>query len=275
MDLLRREVRRGGEAIDLQPREFQLLEFLLRHAGQVVTRTMLLEGRLGLSLRPANQRDRRPYQPSALEDRSRVRTAFAAHGARCRVPAGRLRVRRDRDATPYALAHQRAPGHVGLRRAVRRVGARAVLFHLLVDARLSRAADERDDSGRDRRAARAVRAARRERARRRDRGARAARRREPVRVSARGRARPAARGQLALSAAGARRAGRPVARLRQAGGRRREHTRSRGADPRRPRPASSRRPRHPRARADSSSCSRARRSMGSRSRWRSRSQGAC
>ena len=44
MDLLRREVRRGGQPIDLQPREFQLLEFLMRHAGQVVTRTMLLEG---------------------------------------------------------------------------------------------------------------------------------------------------------------------------------------------------------------------------------------
>ena len=44
MDLLRREVRRAGKAIDLQPREFQLLEFLLRHVGQVVTRTMLLEG---------------------------------------------------------------------------------------------------------------------------------------------------------------------------------------------------------------------------------------
>jgi two-component system OmpR family response regulator len=44
MDLLRREVRRAGKAIDLQPREFQLLEFLMRHAGQVVTRTMLLEG---------------------------------------------------------------------------------------------------------------------------------------------------------------------------------------------------------------------------------------
>ena len=44
MDLLRREVRRSGRAIDLKPREFRLLEFLLRHAGQVVTRTMLLEG---------------------------------------------------------------------------------------------------------------------------------------------------------------------------------------------------------------------------------------
>jgi two-component system OmpR family response regulator len=44
MDLLTRRVQRAGRAIDLQPREFQLLEFLLRHAGQVVTRTMLLEG---------------------------------------------------------------------------------------------------------------------------------------------------------------------------------------------------------------------------------------
>ncbi|MBU3079341.1 winged helix-turn-helix domain-containing protein [Sphingomonas quercus] len=44
MDLLSRKVRRGPRAIDLQPREFRLLEFLLRHAEQVVTRTMLLEG---------------------------------------------------------------------------------------------------------------------------------------------------------------------------------------------------------------------------------------
>jgi two-component system OmpR family response regulator len=43
MDLLSRTVKRGGEAILLQPREFRLLEFLMRNAGQVVTRTMLLE----------------------------------------------------------------------------------------------------------------------------------------------------------------------------------------------------------------------------------------
>jgi two-component system OmpR family response regulator len=43
MDLLSRSVFRGGREVDLQPREFRLLEFLLRHAGQVVTRTMLLE----------------------------------------------------------------------------------------------------------------------------------------------------------------------------------------------------------------------------------------
>ena len=44
MDLLSRQVTRGERGIDLQPREFQLLEYLLRHCGQVVTRTMLLEG---------------------------------------------------------------------------------------------------------------------------------------------------------------------------------------------------------------------------------------
>ncbi|MDE2199366.1 MAG: response regulator transcription factor [Rhodospirillales bacterium] len=44
MDLIRRTVCRGGTRIELQPREFQLLEYLMRHADQVVTRTMLLEG---------------------------------------------------------------------------------------------------------------------------------------------------------------------------------------------------------------------------------------
>jgi two-component system OmpR family response regulator len=44
MDLLSRQVKRAGQKVDLQPREFRLLEFLMRHAGQVVTRTMLLEG---------------------------------------------------------------------------------------------------------------------------------------------------------------------------------------------------------------------------------------
>lgn len=43
MDLLSRQVKRAGVTIALQPREFALLEYLMRHAGQVVTRTMLLE----------------------------------------------------------------------------------------------------------------------------------------------------------------------------------------------------------------------------------------
>lgn len=43
MDLLARTVTRAGKSIDLLTREFQLLEYLMRHAGTVVTRTMLLE----------------------------------------------------------------------------------------------------------------------------------------------------------------------------------------------------------------------------------------
>jgi len=43
MDLLAREVTRAGQHIELQPREFRLLEYLMRHQGHVVTRTMLLE----------------------------------------------------------------------------------------------------------------------------------------------------------------------------------------------------------------------------------------
>ena len=43
LDLLTRTVRRGDKVIELLPREFQLLEYLMRNAGHVVTRTMLLE----------------------------------------------------------------------------------------------------------------------------------------------------------------------------------------------------------------------------------------
>ncbi|RPI78986.1 MAG: DNA-binding response regulator [Desulfobacteraceae bacterium] len=43
MDLITREVLRGGSRIDLQPREFTLLEYLLRNAGRVVSKTMILE----------------------------------------------------------------------------------------------------------------------------------------------------------------------------------------------------------------------------------------
>ncbi len=44
LDLLSRRVTRAGQKIALQPREFRLLEYLMRHTGQVVTRAMLLEG---------------------------------------------------------------------------------------------------------------------------------------------------------------------------------------------------------------------------------------
>lgn len=43
LDMLSREVMRGGQKIELQPREYSLLELLMRHAGRVVTKTMILE----------------------------------------------------------------------------------------------------------------------------------------------------------------------------------------------------------------------------------------
>jgi two-component system OmpR family response regulator len=43
IDLIKRVVRRAGRVIELQPQEFKLLEYLMRHAGEIVTRTMLLE----------------------------------------------------------------------------------------------------------------------------------------------------------------------------------------------------------------------------------------
>jgi DNA-binding response OmpR family regulator len=43
LDLLSREANRGGQSIELQPREYSLLEYLMRHAGRVVTKTMILE----------------------------------------------------------------------------------------------------------------------------------------------------------------------------------------------------------------------------------------
>ncbi|MEJ2346611.1 MAG: response regulator transcription factor [Gammaproteobacteria bacterium] len=43
LDFLKHKVSRAGKAIHLQPREFRLLKYLMQHAGQVVTRTMLLE----------------------------------------------------------------------------------------------------------------------------------------------------------------------------------------------------------------------------------------
>lgn len=52
LDILRREVTRGGTQIDLQPREFSLLEVLMRNAGRVVTRTMFLEEVWGFHFDP-------------------------------------------------------------------------------------------------------------------------------------------------------------------------------------------------------------------------------
>lgn len=52
LDLLRRTATRGGRRIELLTKEFQLLEYFMRHAGQVVTRTMLLEAAWDYSFHP-------------------------------------------------------------------------------------------------------------------------------------------------------------------------------------------------------------------------------
>jgi DNA-binding response OmpR family regulator len=52
MDLLKREVMRGGNRIELQPREFALLEYLMRNAGRVVSKTMIIEHVWGYDFDP-------------------------------------------------------------------------------------------------------------------------------------------------------------------------------------------------------------------------------
>jgi two-component system OmpR family response regulator len=52
MNLLRREVRRAGRSILLQPREFRMLEQLLRHSDRILTKTMLLESVWGFDFDP-------------------------------------------------------------------------------------------------------------------------------------------------------------------------------------------------------------------------------
>jgi two-component system OmpR family response regulator len=52
VNLIKREVKRGGQAIRLQPREFRILEVLLKNRGRVVTRSMLLEQVWGLDIDP-------------------------------------------------------------------------------------------------------------------------------------------------------------------------------------------------------------------------------
>lgn len=52
MDLRTHSVTRAGRSITLRPREFTLLQYLMRHAGQVVTRTMLLENVWGYDFDP-------------------------------------------------------------------------------------------------------------------------------------------------------------------------------------------------------------------------------
>ena len=89
LDLLSRQVKRAGQKIDLQPREFRLLEYLMRHAGQVVTRTMLLEGVWDYHFDPADQRDRRACLAAAPEGGQAVPDRADPHRAQRRLHAAR------------------------------------------------------------------------------------------------------------------------------------------------------------------------------------------
>lgn len=85
MDLLSQEVRRQGEVLALQPREYKLLEYLMRNAGQVVTRAMLLEHVWGYHFDP---------QTNVID-----------------VHISRLRQKIDRDFSPPLLATVRGAGY--------------------------------------------------------------------------------------------------------------------------------------------------------------------
>ena len=74
LDVLRREVTRGGRGVHLQPREFQLLELLMRNAGKIVTRTMFLEEVWGFHFDPQTN----IVESHLSRMRSKLRDGFAA-----------------------------------------------------------------------------------------------------------------------------------------------------------------------------------------------------
>lgn len=85
MDLLKRTVTRGGQQVTLQPREFRLLEYLMRHADQVVTRTMLLEHVWDFHFDPHTN----VVETHISRLRAKIDRSFDlpphSHGARCRL----------------------------------------------------------------------------------------------------------------------------------------------------------------------------------------------
>jgi two-component system OmpR family response regulator len=86
LDLRRRRAERAEKPIALQPREFRLLEYLVRHQGQVVTRTMLLEAVWDVHCDP---------QTNAVE-----------------VQISRLRQKIDKDFSPRLLHTVRGVGYM-------------------------------------------------------------------------------------------------------------------------------------------------------------------
>jgi two-component system OmpR family response regulator len=90
IDLLSRQVTRGGHAIDLRPREFALLEFLARHAGQVVSKTMILSRIWNYTFDPRTnvvdvlvcrlrEKIDRNFEPKLLQTRRGMGYVLSAH----------------------------------------------------------------------------------------------------------------------------------------------------------------------------------------------------
>ena len=101
MDLLARTVTRAGRALELKPREFRLLEYLMRHADQVVTRTMLLEAVWDYHFDP--QTNVIDVHVSRLRRKGRPRFRAAAHPHRARRGLRDTRaVKRPRGFPPVA-----------------------------------------------------------------------------------------------------------------------------------------------------------------------------
>ena len=72
MDLIEHTVHRGDAKIDPVPREFKLLEFFLRHPGEVITRAMLLKAGVAIPFFARDQRRRCPYLQPAKKNRREV-----------------------------------------------------------------------------------------------------------------------------------------------------------------------------------------------------------
>jgi len=106
-----RKVERDGEAILLQPREFRLLEYLMKNAGKVVTRTMLLENVWDYHFDPQTNVIDVHMSPAARQDRQGLCQPAAAHDPWRRLydpgvaDAPARRSLAHDDSAPYGAVH--------------------------------------------------------------------------------------------------------------------------------------------------------------------------
>ena len=85
MDTIRRKVRRAGKAIDLKPKEYALLEFLMRNTDRPLDQGLDHRARVGHPFRQRQQRRRGPHQLLTEQDRQRIRRPPYSHHPGSRV----------------------------------------------------------------------------------------------------------------------------------------------------------------------------------------------